>query len=114
MIFPEIGISVREAATRLELPIGITRRLLKAGFLEAVDGGEINYAHETYIVDPRSIDSFKRDFIALSELVPGWGPTRLEARSALIKYGIKPATSSYEVGKAYFLRTDIEHSVSNH
>lgn len=114
VIFPEIGISVREAATRLELPIGITRRLLKAGFLEAVDGGEINYAHETYIVDPRSIDNFKRDFIALSELVPGWGPTRLEARSALIKYGIKPATSSYEVGKAYFLRTDIEHSVSNH
>lgn len=73
LVFPDIGISVREAATRLDIPIGITRNLMNFGLLRTCDGKGIKYKHETYIVDPSSIDEFKRDFIALSELVPDWG-----------------------------------------
>jgi hypothetical protein len=107
LVFPDIGISVREAATRLDVAIGITRNLMNFGLIKTRDGKGINYKRETYIVDPSSIDEFKKAFVSLSELVPEWGPTRLEARSALLSSGIIPATSSYDVGKVYFLRSDL-------
>lgn len=108
LVFPDIGISVREASTRLGLPTGITRNLQKFGFLRTCDGKGIKYIHETYTIVPASIMEFDKYFISLSELVPAWGPTRIEARSALLRSGIEPASSSYRVGKVYFLRSNLD------
>jgi hypothetical protein len=108
LIFPDIGISVREASKRLGLPVGITRNLQNFGLLRTCDGKCIKYKHEIYTIDPSSIVRFQEDFIPLSELVPAWGPTRLEARSALLQSGVKPATSGYDVGKVYFLRSNLD------
>ncbi|MDP4003665.1 TniQ family protein [Methylobacterium sp. NEAU K] len=108
ILFPKIGISIREAATRLELRIEVVQRLVKFGYIKSVDCQGIYYKREKYIVDQNSIIEFRNKYVAFKDLMPDVGRTRFKVRFSLYRRGITPAIPSSKSLMAFILKSDLE------
>ena len=108
VLFPGIGISVRQAAQKLRVHYVVARNIIKAGLIDCHSDCDIRYKHEKYLVNPSSVDTFIASYIGLDEITPNTGIDKFELRSIFYAAGLEPVASTYDIGKLYYLRNAVE------
>ncbi|WP_342104254.1 TniQ family protein [Methylobacterium sp. SI9] len=107
-LFPGVGISVDQAARKLKLHYVLARKIIRLGLINEIPGRCPEYYHERYNVRSESVDDFIKNYIALSEIQIASATKGNSVKSILRSNQIYPVTSSYDVGKVYYKRDEVE------